>query len=451
MFGWYDIVYTLAAVLSAPLWLIKSKTRHKVAAALRNRMGDVPTRAELTPAIMIHAVSLGEVNATRSLVDKLRAVRPELSFIISTTTNTGYDRAQILYGSAARTTIIRYPLDLTAAVTRVLDRLRPSAVVLMELEVWPNFLKQCTLRNIPVLVVNARLTTSSFRNYRRGGFLVRRMFRRIARVCAQDETYAQRFRQLGVPPQRVLVTGTMKFDNAAVAERIAGADDLAHAVSLRSDQKVWVCGSTGPGEEEIILHVYRTLLTRFPNLRLVIVPRHPERFDAVAKLIQDDGINVIRRSNPPAAADIEQLQNLQPPPVVLGDTMGELRAFYSLADIVFVGRTLVDLGPRQHGSDMIEPAALAKPVIVGPHTGNFAEAMAKFREAAAIRIVQSATDLEQVATNLLAHPEEAAHMGQRAAQVVRENQGATDRHVAIILEALDTTTQHLATTSSKSQ
>jgi 3-deoxy-D-manno-octulosonic-acid transferase len=431
MMNGYDIAYGLGLGIAAPVWLAIPKTRRKVLKAFRERMGHVEARLGSEPAVMIHAVSLGEMNATRAMVAKLRELRPGLQFILSTTTDTGFNRGVELYGSAGDCRVVRYPLDFSSAVARVLDELKPSLVVLMELEVWPNFLVHCGRRGIPVLLVNGRLTPSSFRNYKWAGPITAKMFRRLERVCAQEQTYADRFLALGAPADRVRVTGTMKFDNAQVADRIDGADALAEAVGLHpGDEPIWVCGSTGPGEEQIVLDAYRLLLANHPKLRLVIVPRHPERFDEVATLIQSAGFTLLRRSNRQSAIG-------NPQSVILGDTMGELRKFFSLADVVLVGRTLVDLGPRQHGSDMIEPAALAKPVIVGPFTGNFAEPMNAFRAANAIEEIQDPNQLAPAVERLLTDRSAAAAMGRRAQEVVRTNQGATQRHVDLILEQLN--------------
>ncbi|HEX8522272.1 MAG TPA: 3-deoxy-D-manno-octulosonic acid transferase [Tepidisphaeraceae bacterium] len=424
----YDIAYGAGLIIGSPVWLLRRKSRAKVMTALRERMGHVAPREGDELAVMIHAVSLGEMNATRALVQKLREARPGVRFIISTTTTTGFEQAKKLYGAAEDVKLIRYPLDFSSAIRRVLEGLRPSVVVLMELEVWPNFMKHCSARQIPVIVINARLTTSSFANYQRGLVVLKRMFRQLTRVCAQDETYGGRFKALGVPEDRITVTGTMKFDNAAVEDRVAGDEQLASEMGIkRESERVWVCGSTGPGEEEMVLGVYRRLVAKSVNLRLVIVPRHPERFDEVAQLIKTRGFRSMRRSKP---------QMLEGNRVILGDTMGELRKWYSLADVVFVGRTLVDLGPRQHGSDMIEPAALGKPVIVGPWTGNFAEVMNQFREGNAIIEVKSEQELERAVERVLADDAELRGMGQRAQEIVRANQGATDRHVGVILELL---------------
>jgi 3-deoxy-D-manno-octulosonic-acid transferase len=447
MLNAYDIAYGLGVGLSSPFWLAKPSARRKVLGAFRQRMGNVSPRDTTHPAVLLHAVSLGEVNATTALVRMLREKRPDLHYIISTTTQTGWDRARQLYGADSDATIIRYPLDFSHAVERVLDALRPSLVVLMELEVWPNFLGRCKQRGIPVILANGRLTTRSFSRYKLIRPVAAAMFRRLERLCVQDETYAQRFIELGAPPQRVAVTGTMKFDSALVADRVEGDEALAQAIGLRphSPDPVWVCGSTGPGEEEIILRQYRELLKRFGRLRLVIVPRKPERFDEVAALIESFRFRVLRRSRRetlPADPPI--------PPVILGDTMGELRTFYSLATIVFVGRSLVDLGSRQHGSDMIEPAALAKPIIVGPFTANFAGAVRKLRAAEALLEADDGPSLGESVRVLLHTPGEATAMGRRGQEVVRREQGATGRHVEAILALIDSVAANIERTPGES-
>ena len=207
-------------------------------------MGKVPTRVGDQPAVMLHAVSLGEMNATRAMVSELVASGSKPHIIVSTTTQTGYARGQELYGNNPNVTLVYYPLDFSSAISRFLDRLRPSVVVLMELEVWPNFMLHCSRRGIPVLLVNGRLTADSFKNYRRGSLVVRRMFGRLTQVCAQDQQYADRFIALGTPPARVSVTGTMKFDTAQVADRIPGDIELAEC-SL-GFPRVSPFGSAGP-------------------------------------------------------------------------------------------------------------------------------------------------------------------------------------------------------------
>jgi 3-deoxy-D-manno-octulosonic-acid transferase len=440
--NFYDIVYGIAATATAPIWLLHPRARRKVFAALDQRMGRDTFERGSGAAVFIHAVSLGEINATRTLVTELRRRRPGLRFVISATTEAGFDRGMSLYGSEPDVAVIRYPLDLSAAVQRTLAAARPDVVVLMELEVWPNFVSHCARQRIPVLLVNGRLTETSLGRYRWVRPLVAPTFRRLWRLCVQDEVYRDRFISLGCDPARVEVTGTMKFDSAALgAAADAGALAKIKAEMGLSTGPVWVCGSTGPGEEALLLDVYRRLLGDVQALRLVLVPRKPERFEEVAGLVQATGSVALRRSHvksgkvtAEAAAAVGPREN---PPVVLIDTLGELRDFYALASVVFVGRSLVDLGPRQHGSDMIEPAALGKPIVVGPFTGNFADAMTHFRRAAAVTEVADAPQLYSAMMGLLKNPAAAAAIGAAARQVTQDQRGASARHAEIVLAAMD--------------
>lgn len=423
--NFYDIAYGFGVGVSAPVWIIRSKTRKKVLDAFSQRMGHVAWRDGDRPAVMIHAVSVGELNAALQLINELKSRSPILQLIISTTTETGYDRAKELFGQQKDIILIRYPLDFTAAVTRVLDCLKPSLIILMELELWPNFIAQCWTRRIPVVIANGRITLASFRNLKIGSLLIRRMFSRISAIAAQEKTYAERFVALGADPARTIVTGTMKFDSAPTDPNVPGVSELIYELDLRSP--LWVCGSTGPGEEQIVLQIYQQLLPDFPQLQLAIIPRKPERFDEVAELIRQQGYRCVRRSD--SASWKASLAEGERHTIILGDTMGELRKFYAAADVVFVGRSLVDLGEKQHGSDMIEPCALGKPTIVGPFTGNFLEPMNAFRSADAILEVRTPEGLKEAVLRLLREPGE---IGPRARLVVEQQRGATQRTLALI-------------------
>ncbi len=303
MMNLYDIAYGLGVSVAAPYWAAKPTARRKVLTAFSQRMGHVSRRESTGPAVLIHAVSLGEINATAALVKLLRQSRPDLHVIISTTTQTGYDRGRQLYGAEEAVTLVRFPLDFTAAIRRLLGALRPSLVVLMELELWPNFLRQCDKRKIPVLLVNGRMTPSAHKRYKWGKPIIASMLRRLAIICAQDQIYADRFAQLGAPPDRLRITGTMKFDTAEIADRVDGDEQLAAEVGLKPGiEPILVCGSTGPGEEKIILDAYRRLIPKFPALRLVIVPRKPERFDEVAASIRRAGFPLLRRTTGPVSS-----------------------------------------------------------------------------------------------------------------------------------------------------
>jgi 3-deoxy-D-manno-octulosonic-acid transferase len=347
-----------------------------------------------------------------------------------------------------RSHVFRFPLDFSFIISRVLRRVRPSIIVLVELEVWFNLIRLATARGIPVAVVNGRLTARSERRFAKLGRLGRSMFDKLAWVGAQDEAIASRFRRLGVPAEWVEITSSLKWDSATVADRVGGADDLAQALGVDRSRQIWVCGSTGPREEAMILDAYRKLLSKAPGLArgvlgepvkgrgledpiLVIVPRKPERFDEVARLIEQAGFFCVRRSGRPDGVPAASWPDRA---VVLGDTMGELRKFYSLADVVFVGRSLVPMG----GSDPIEVAALGKPIVVGPHTDNFQAPVEALREAGAICIVDSADKVHSVVGAILADASLATELGSRARDVVIRHQGATERTVNGIVQLLET-------------
>lgn len=440
MVNFYDIAYYAGLGLAWPVWGTRRHTREKVRDAFHTRIGKVPPRAGNNRAVLIHAVSVGELNAARGLVEQLRAAYPDIHITITTTTLAGDEQARRHFDGQPLTAVMRFPIDLSSPIRAMLDAIRPTMVILMELEVWPNFLKHCAARKIPVAIANGRITEPSFQRYQLLGPLTRRMFRRLTCCIAQDETYSDRFAALGVPRERLHVAGTMKFDTATVEERVAGDADLAHAVNLPlpSDvdgARVWVAGSTGPGEEEIVLDVYRRLLGSHPGLRLAIIPRKPDRFDEVARLIESRGHPCLRRSAP-LAGHLKQQESPATPAVVLGDTMGELRKFYSLAHVVFVGRSIVDLGKKQHGSDMIEPAALAKPVLVGPFTSNFEEPVRAFKSHAALIEVRTGEDLYLQTRTLLEDPASARAMGLRAQAVVVAGKGSLARHMEHLLPLL---------------
>ena len=428
----YDILYGAGVTISSPVWLLRGKARRKVFSAFRQRMGHTDPRPGNEPLVLIHAVSLGEINATKKLVDELSRRRSDLHFVITSTTETGFNRGLELYRNHPRARMIRFPLDFSAAVRRLLDAVRPSLAVLMELEVWPNFMAVCQQKNVPVVLVNGRVTEGSYRNYVRAAPFTRPMFKKLSWACVQEKVYVDRFIRMGTPAGRVQLTGTMKFDTAQIAETIPAADELAEAMGLQKGEPLWVCGSTGPGEEQIVLGVYAQLLKKYPTLRLAIVPRKPDRFDEVANLICNSGLELVRQSEVMAG----KAGAISHRSVILGDTMGELRKFYSLATVVFVGRTLVDLGKKQHGSDMIEPCALGRPVAVGPYTTNFAEVVSAFRMGKAIVEVADQEQLRNTLDGWLSNPEEAKAMGLRAQAIVRQQQGATQRHIEAILRFL---------------
>jgi len=432
-FRWLDLLYLPLAVGYLPFLLYQMIALKKNRRGWAERFGAVAPRMGERPCVWVHAVSLGEVNATRSLVDEIARRLPDHEIVISTTTDTGYAAARRQYPDRPA---FRYPLDFTFAIERVFRRIRPAAIVLMELEVWPNLLSLAQRRGIPVCVVNGRVTEEkSMRRYRWPVVrtLARRMFGRLAVVAAQDEIYAERFVELGVPSDRVHVTGSMKYDTALVADEIPGADALAAAMGIISKQPLIVAGSTGPDEEGLLLDAYRSLVSEKPGVQLAIIPRKPERFDDIARLIESRGFTCIRRSERLDGASIPHSAFPIPHSTVfLGDTMGELRKFYSLASVVFVGRTLVPLG----GSDLMEVAALGKAMCFGPHVGNFADVASKLLSSGGAVQMRSADDLLPTFRDLLADHARAGELGRRAREVVQQNLGATKRTVDLLVDCL---------------
>jgi 3-deoxy-D-manno-octulosonic-acid transferase len=315
---------------------------------------------------------------------------------------------------------------------RAFENIRPSICLLIELEVWPNLVRVAHQSGIPVVVVNGRLSERSFARYKLIKSITRKTFRNISLALAQTEEYAERFRQLGMAAEKVIVTGSVKYDTAQVADKVEGADELAAKLGLKNE-RLCVAGATGDGEEQIILDVYKQLIEQkqFADLRLAIVPRKPERFEEVANLIRQAGFGLIRFSEIKKKAT-EDTEKLVINTVVLGDTMGDLRKFYSLAAVIFVGRSLVPMG----GSDMMEAAALGKCTIFGPYAFNFKQAVDDLLKADGAILVKDASELFNAITKCLTGSDYAPRIARNGQEIIRKNQGATSRTVAQITKLL---------------
>ena len=399
-----DLAYTIAAAGSAPWWRRNARGGWPERFG-RVAPGSIPPKGD-RPRVLLHAVSVGEAAALRTLVPMLA---DDHEVVVSATTDTGVARARELY--AGRCAVVRYPLDASWAVRRFLDAVRPDAVALTELEVWPQFVAACHSRSIPVCVINGRLSVRSYRGYRRARPLLRRTFARLAAVGAQDETIAQRFREMGAP--RVEVTGSMKWDNAAAPPTDgdhAKAREIAEAMGIDPDRPLVVAGSTGPGEEALL----RAAVEPIGDAQLLCAPRRPERFDEAAAALP----NCVRRSAPMFATGNRWL---------LLDALGELRAAYLLADLVVMGRTFAPMG----GSDPAEPAGLRKAVVVGPSVENFASVVRTLEDAGGL--VRADRDgLSDTIAGLLTDTERRESIARSAAACVAAQRGASDRHAAMI-------------------
>ncbi len=430
MVGWMlNLAYVLAAAAMSPLWVYRMIRHGRYLRGWGQRMGKAPVRYGLQPAIWIHGVSVGEVNAARALVTELHAQLPDYQVVVTSTTETGLAAARRAFAPAHK--VFRFPLDLTFAVARALGRLRPGLVVLVEGDVWPNFVSAAGRRGVPVVVVNGRLgPRKGYPRYRLVRPLAGLLFNRLAAIGVQHEAYAELFRSLGVAGEKLSVTGMMKYDAAEIGDRVAGQEALAAALGLAGDEPLLVAGGTGGGEERTIVEAFARRRGAGPlaRARLAVVPRKPERFAEAARVIEGLGFEAVRRSQRP---DGSAGAALSPDAVLLGDTMGELRKFYALAAAVFVGRSLVPMG----GSDMIEAAALAKPVAFGPHTFNFPQADSMVAAGAACRVAD-AEELMDRFEEWLADPAAAAEQGRKAQAFVRSRQGATRRNVELICRVL---------------
>lgn len=423
-----NIIYCIAIVLYSPKILYRMWFHKRYRGGWDQRMGRMQRLHPEKRCIWIHAVSVGEVNAISTLVSRIKQELPDYELVISSTTDTGLARAQSLY--AAGYSVFYFPFDLSWVMRRAFSRLQPDLILLMELEVWPNLARIAAERSIPVVVVNGRLSDKSFPRYQRIRFLVKGMFRRVSLVLAQTRQYADRFISLGCDPGRVIVTSSLKYDTAQTQGPVSGADRLAVQINLGAEP-LWIAGGTGPGEEKIALDAFLRLRKQpgLENLRLAIVPRKPERFDEVASLIEQTGFGYVRFSKLKTDDSVVQ----DKPVVILGDTMGDLKKFYAVATVVFVGRSLVPMG----GSDMMEPAGLGKCTLFGPHTFNFRQTVEVLLEGKGAIEVKDEEDLYRSVLQCLTDSAFASRIAESGQKIIRQNQGATTRTIEAIKRLLN--------------
>ncbi|MHC4720692.1 MAG: 3-deoxy-D-manno-octulosonic acid transferase [Planctomycetota bacterium] len=423
-----DLVYLLAALAISPVAVYRVIRHKRYRTGWAQRLGKIARRYPARKCIWLHAVSVGEVNSTKSIVEELENRFGDFEIVISSTTDTGFARANTLFGT--RHTVVYFPFDFSWVMKRAFRNIRPSICLFMELEVWPNLVQIARRLGVPVVVINGRMSEKSFSRYSKIKPIAKKIFRKVNLILAQTDEYAQRFRGIGVPDERVVVTGSLKYDTAQITDRIDGADALAAQLNI-GDERLWVAGGTGPAEEKIIINVFKDLteLEQFSDLRLVIVPRKPERFDEVAQVIGDAGYDFVRYSA------VKNIDTPQPDevPVILGDTMGDLRKFYSLATIIFVGRSLVPMG----GSDMMEAAALGKCTIFGPHASNFKQTVDALLEGEGAIMVEDRNQLLETMQKCFFEPEFAKRIAQNGREVIRKNQGATARTIDQIAKLLN--------------
>jgi 3-deoxy-D-manno-octulosonic-acid transferase len=422
----YALYTALALVGLAVLWLPVALWRRLTRGVPINagaRLGHGASIGEGRPTAWLHAVSVGEAIAAAPLVEGLQRLHPELPMVMTTVTNTG---AQIVRERfAGRVTHRFFPLDLPWAVRRFAAAIDPAFLICMETELWPNTLRALAARGVPVMIANGRISDRSYRRYR----LVRRFLASVladVRVFAmQSDEDARRIIALGAHPERVVVTGNMKAD-AAVADPAGAIDLWRRLLALSPGQRVWIAGSTHAGEEELVLEAHRAALAESPELVLVVAPRHPERTGEVRALLARKGWASIRRSELPVAVTSTEVSAV--PPVIVLDTVGELAALYAIADVVFVGGSLVPVG----GHNLLEAAQRRKPVLVGPHVGNFRESTSLLESIGAAVVVRDAAELARELRRLLADPDLRTKLGDAGYEAAVSRQGAVRETLELV-------------------
>ena len=425
MYLLYSALLAAGLLASLPYWMFGKRRHGKYREGLGERLGKVPPRLyrQSTPAIWVHAVSVGEVLAVSGLVIGLRRRFPKYRVVVSTTTATGQKLAAKHFGEDS---VFYFPLDFAFAIRPYLSALRPQLIVLAETEFWPNFLRLAHASDARVAVVNARISDRSRPGYRRFRFILKRVLRNIDLFLAQNSEDASRLREIGAPANRVQVSGNLKFDvSAPVPAPIVASLRSNFQQDGAGAEPVVVCGSTVEGEEELLLRAFENVLASHPRAVMILAPRRPERFNEVAQLLEQLGIRFWRRSSWSGDAIGGG--------VLVVDTIGELASLYALADVAFVGGSLVPRG----GHNIIEPAQHGVPIMVGNHTENFRDIVSLFQSQDAVRVVRPA-EFHGVLMELLSNEEERIALGRRGADTLRSQMGATEKTLRALEQLLET-------------
>ncbi|GGX83904.1 3-deoxy-D-manno-octulosonic acid transferase [Litchfieldella qijiaojingensis] len=416
--GWARWLYSLALYALSPLVWRRVWREQALTHSRWQRLGWVPDTPAGRKVIWLHCASVGEVQAARPLIEALVARYPDRPLVLTTMTATGAERVQVMAESLEKKGIpgevshYFVPLDFPAAARRFVARLRPSLAIFFETELWPNLLRACERHGVPAVVVNGRLSPRAFEGYCKIRPLLSDALSRVEWLAAKSPADAERFQALGMAPDRISVVGSLKYDMTPDDESLKRSE---HLHSACGERPVWVAGSTHPGEDEQLLEAHARLRETLPDALLLLVPRHPQRFDVVARLCQDRGMSVARRSR-------DEL----PEPhtaIYLGDTMGELLSFYGAADVAFVGGSLVPVG----GHNLLEPAAMGVPVVTGPELANFSDVAETLREADALVEVTDSETLAGQLVRLFGDESERQRLTRAGQAVMSANRGALTR------------------------
>ena len=423
MYVIYSLLLGLAFLILLPRFLIDAVRHGKYVAGFRERLGALsPIASEGRPVVWIHCVSVGETQAARPLVQSIRERFPETLIAISTITVTGQNLAREVFKEDAAK-VFYFPFDWRWVVRRTLRAIKPDTVIVMETELWPGFLRECQRQQIPVALVNGRLSETSFRRYRMIKSFMTRVLESLTVAVMQTEADAERLRALGIDASKIVISGSLKFDAGNLPVTDSLTTEFRERFDLNDERPLVLAASTHAPEEQIIIDAFKQIVAKSSTKpRLMIAPRHPERFAEVAAVIETSGLSWARRS---AAQSPEDARSQ----VILLDSIGELRSVYSLAPIVFVGGSIAQTG----GHNIIEPAAAGAAVITGAHTHNFQVIVETFLRAGAIVQLpplsdwKATMDLAKVISELLANPARRLELGARARELVNENRGATER------------------------
>ena len=427
----YNVLFAIGYMLVLPHFLLRMWRRGGYRRGFLQRLGrfDSGLRKRLAERrrIWIHAVSVGEIFVALRFMEEIRSSEPGIAFVLTTTTSTGHKVAEGKIGNDD--VLLYFPVDLPFIMGRILNLLKPRAVILTESELWPNFIRKAKACGIPVILINGRMSASSFKGYRRLRVFFRRIVRLFDLMLVQSDLDRQRLIELGAVPTAVRAMGSAKYDITKMD--LAGQEDARQALricGMDDGSLILVGGSTWKGEEEILLDLLKRLKTEFPALKLILVPRHAERRAEVEAQIKSRGLNQVRRSEIGGAAG----GMCAKADVLLVDTTGELKDFYAVADVIFVGKSLTARG----GQNIIEPAALGKPIIVGPHMTNFEAVMSDFLSAGAIVQVADAEALEAAVRRLLGDEARRVELGGKAKEVVVAGRGVARESVKLIMAIL---------------
>jgi 3-deoxy-D-manno-octulosonic-acid transferase len=418
----YSLLLTIGLIILLPRFLLDAIRHGKYVVGLHERLGYLPTTTNRSPAIWIHCVSVGETQAAAPLIERLSKEMPSYRIVISTTTITGQQLAKKLFSPYADI-IFYFPIDLGFCVRRALKTINPSSVLIMETELWPRFLKECSRAKIPVCLVNGRISEKSFGRYK----LIRPFFTKTINLlklaCMQNEDDMERLIKLGFDRTRATVTGNVKFDLEESQSDLDLSRQLLQELTL-DNQLVIIAASTHAPEEQAVVSAFQKILIERRDIKLIVAPRHPERFNEVAEILRSSGLRWGRRSRPETVdAETE---------AILLDSIGELRGAYRLADLAFVGGSIAPTG----GHNILEPAMAGCVIVVGPFTHNFREIITTFKEARALIEIPESADyalaLENTFRTLLSDQVSQIELRERAKQLIVENKGATDRTMTAI-------------------